>query len=140
MTATFPTYPPIQPPRKNHTKLALAIVIGLAMLALSVLVIVGVSSSTHSPTSPTSSVDQSSYDMGYQNGSTGHAWDMVAQQGFGFNDACQEAETDLHMYEDNPGLRGIYGPIPSNTSDWMQGCLAGAAAEWKLTHIPAPAE
>jgi hypothetical protein len=53
MTATFPTYPPVQPPRHNHTKLAVAIVAGLATLALFVLAIVGMhSQGAHAPTPP----------------------------------------------------------------------------------------
>jgi hypothetical protein len=40
----------VQPPRRNHTKLAVIAVIGLAILALSVLVIVGAHSSVPSST------------------------------------------------------------------------------------------
>jgi hypothetical protein len=51
MTATYPTYPPVQPPRQNHTKMAVAVVAGLATLALFVLAIVGLHSQGANPPS-----------------------------------------------------------------------------------------
>jgi hypothetical protein len=78
MTATYPTYPPVQPPRKNHTKLALIVVIGPAMFALSVLVIVRAPWLAHAdqPTQPPQPTASSAYQAGYDS-----VLNLVARQG-----------------------------------------------------------
>lgn len=129
MTAT---YPPVQPPRKNHNKMAITIVSGLATLALATLAIVGCSAIAHQSTSvvpaqPTTT-SQTSYDMGYQNGATGYAARQIAE-GVGVAQSCQNASVAIHMFEDNPGLRGLNGPIPTDRDDWFRGCEAAGGSQ-----------
>jgi hypothetical protein len=124
------TYSPYSRPPKTHNKvIVMSIVLGTLALFIVLLVIAlnGSNPGSGTPTAPSGpSVDQSSYDMGYQSGTTGRAAHYV-QEGYGAYDACSTTAGELHMYEDNPGLRGVYGPIPSNIEDWTKGCLAGAS-------------
>jgi hypothetical protein len=126
------TYSPYPRPPKTHNKvIVMSIVLGTLALFIVLLVIAlnGSDPGSGTPTAPSGpSVDQSSYDMGYQNGSTGHAAQLMQNGADSPGAACWDTEQVLYMFADNPALRGKYaGPIPSNIDDWYKGCIAGAS-------------
>jgi hypothetical protein len=127
------TYSPYSRPPKTHNKvIVMSIVLGTLALFIVLLVIAlnGSDPGSGTPTAPSGpSVDQSSYDMGYQNGASGYAARLMLDGGAANpGQACDLTEKALYMYDDNPALRGTYaGPIPNNIDDWMKGCLAGAS-------------
>lgn len=72
--------------------------------------------------------DQRSYDLGYEAGeASGYADQLVREDGLSGYQACVNAQTAVMIFADVPGLAGSMAHqngSPSNTGDYLQGCLA----------------
>lgn len=100
----------------------------LGLATISIAFIVGRSETGAVPSEPDH--DQASYELGFQAGQpSGYAGNLI-YQGINPDRACLNAQEAAYMFADDPVLQGVEvgtpGRVPSNSADYLQGCLDAA--------------